>query len=254
MNDLQNHAQMQVPLEPVLPMSEIQGIAAPGFLKPRQTLIGFAAGATPEAALALKKFLRGFARDVSTAAETLADRRRHRSAGSSQAAAMPALKPLVGIGFTFTGLRKLTPGAAGLPGDAFRQGLAARSAYLGDPTGPDDEGNPVKWKVGAPAQGLDALIVVAGDTRERVDASALAISKRLTAAGFQITYSENGDVREDLPGHEHFGFNDGISQPGIRGRASDDPHDFLTTRHIAEGEQPNHSLFGYPGQDLVWRV
>lgn len=28
--------------------------------------------------------------------------------------------------------------------------------------------------------------------------------------------------------------------------------DFVTPRHIAIIEYPAHSLFGYPGQDLVW--
>ncbi len=157
------------------------------------------------------------------------------------------------MGFTFHGLQKLTPGAVSLPSDAFRQGLAARSAFLGDPLDPKDEGNPANWKVGQPGHDLDALVVVAGDTREMVDERALAVTILIESAGFQITYSEKGDVRDDLPGHEHFGFDDGISQPGIRGRASHhQPHDFVTPRHIANSENPTHFLFGYPGQDLVW--
>jgi len=139
-----------------------------------------------------------------------------------------------------------------LPSDAFRQGLAARSVFLGDPPDPTDEGNPVNWKVGAPGHELDALVMVAGDSREAVDENALAMSKLIEDAGLLISYHEKGDVRDDLPGHEHFGFDDGISQPGIRGRASDHPDDFVTLRHIAHREQTNHSLFGYPGQDLVW--
>ena len=139
-----------------------------------------------------------------------------------------------------------------LPSKAFRQGLAARSAFLGDPTVPDDEGNPANWKVGAPGHDLDALVVIAGDTRDTVDERADAVTKLIEKAGCRITYKEKSDVREDLPGHEHFGFDDGISQPGIRGRASESPDDFVTPRHITSSEQATHSLFGYPGQDLVW--
>ena len=94
--------------------------------------------------------------------------------------------------------------------------------------------------------------MIAGDTRATVDAGARNLAARLKKARLQIEYSEAGDVRDDLPGHEHFGFNDGISQPGIRGRASDAKDDFITGRHIAAKQQPEHSLFGYPGQDLVW--
>jgi deferrochelatase/peroxidase EfeB len=59
-------------------------------------------------------------------------------------------------------------------------------------------------------------------------------------------------VRDDLPGHEHFGFDDRVSQPGIRGRASEAAGDFVIPRHIASSENPTYALFGYPGQDLVW--
>lgn len=140
-------------------MSDIQGIAAPGFLKPHQTLLGVTF--EPTAAAGFKQFLHAFADEVSAAAETLEDRRRHRRGTDGG-------KTLVGIGFTFQGLSKLTPGAVNLPGDAFRQGLAARSALLGDPTDSKDEGNPVNWKLGATGHDLDSLLVVAGDARAAV--------------------------------------------------------------------------------------
>lgn len=62
-----------------------------------------------------------------------------------------------------------------------------------------------------------------------------------------------GAVRPDLQGHEHFGFDDGVSQPGIRGRASADASDFITDRFIDQNSAPfEASLYGYPGQSLVW--
>jgi Dyp-type peroxidase family len=238
--------------EPVLPMSDIQGIAVPGFLKPHQTLLGIQIPGEPEAITAFKGLLRDFVGEIATAAQTLDDRRQHRAAGRAQQRRSMVAPPLVAIAFGFTGLRKLTPGTMDLPGEAFRQGLAARSAYLGDPPDPTDEGNPAKWVVGSPGEELDALVVVAGDDRDSVDKRALAVSDLLRGAGMKVAYEEKGDIRDDDPGHEHFGFDDGISQPGIRGRASDGAGDFITERHIAESDEPNHSLFGYPGQDLVW--
>jgi Dyp-type peroxidase family len=50
-----------------------------------------------------------------------------------------------------------------------------------------------------------------------------------------------------LAGREHFGFLDGISQPGLRGRASDDPTDLLTPR-----QNPHDRSQGKPGQELIW--
>jgi Dyp-type peroxidase family len=58
---------------------------------------------------------------------------------------------------------------------------------------------------------------------------------------------EDPDPDQDLKGHEHFGFLDGVSQPGIRGRLSDAPDDFLTRR-----QNPDDPDQGKPGQDLLW--
>jgi deferrochelatase/peroxidase EfeB len=232
-------------------MNDIQGLAVPGFLKPHQTLIGMAAQNTRLALIGLKGFLREVAKEISAAEEALEDRRRHRKAklaGKSDASG----KPLVGIAFTYSGLQKLTPGAASLPSEAFRQGLAARSAFLGDPSDPKAEGHPVNWMVGGPGNEVDALIIVAGNARGRVDVVSSRLKKLIRKAELKIVYSENGDVRSDAVGHEHFGFDDGVSQPGIRGFASDKANDYVTPRHIDRSEQPAHALFGYPGQDLVW--
>ena len=61
-------------------------------------------------------------------------------------------------------------------------------------------------------------------------------------AGVSKVLSMDGRTRFDLPGqagHEHFGFKDGVSQPGIRGiNVPDDP--------IGNPDQ------GHPGQDLLW--
>jgi Dyp-type peroxidase family len=51
----------------------------------------------------------------------------------------------------------------------------------------------------------------------------------------------------DQHGHEHFGFLDGVSQPGIRGRISNNKHDVLTVR-----QNPNNRQQGKPGQELIW--
>ena len=42
--------------EPVLPLSDIQGIAVPGFFKPHQTLIGVIADNKPTSIPAFKQF------------------------------------------------------------------------------------------------------------------------------------------------------------------------------------------------------
>ncbi|MBJ8205851.1 hypothetical protein JDS91_32245, partial [Bacillus cereus] len=53
------------------------------------------------------------------------------------------------------------------------------------------------------------------------------------------------------PGHEHFDYKDGISQPGIRGLKSDKPEDFLTARLIDPNDERAQS-FSKPGEPLIW--
>jgi len=240
------------PVEPVLPMSEIQGIVVPGFFKPHQTLLGIVCGEKPERLEQFKRLLLELSKEISTASQTLNDRREFRASRMSKAKKPKINRTLIALALSYSGLKKLTLSADAIPSNAFRQGMAARSTFLGDPTDPKNEGSPLNWKVGGHASPVDALIVVAGDARSGVDHTAERLARRLTKAGLNIVYRENGDVRSDDPGHEHFGFDDGISQPGIRGRATDAPDDFITPRHIAAAQHPEHSLFGYPGQDLVW--
>lgn len=251
MMDDREHESFQAAHEPVLPMADIQGIIVPGFLKQHHTLIGICAPDRKGANAEFRRFILKFAEEVTTASEALKDRRNRRAAKLNRAERI-SIRPLVAIAFSYVGLLKVTMGASSLPSDAFRQGLSARSGYLGDPSNPESPGHPGKWKIGGPDHELDALIVVAGDTRDQVDARADDVLRMLDGASLKVAYHEKGDVRDDFPGREHFGFSDGISQPGIRGRASDDPSDFVTPRHIARDAEPGHSLFGYPGQDLVW--
>jgi deferrochelatase/peroxidase EfeB len=222
------------PVEPVLDMDDIQGIAMPGFLKPHQTLLYLTLPANSREVLDnFKAWLARVSGSVASAAETLADRRQNRAIRLARAGA--GEKPnvvLIAIGFSSIGLLKLTPGAAEVPDEAFQHGLVARSALLGDPIDPANPGHPSQWVVGAKGSELDALVVVAGDARPEVSAAAARLMTELRAAGVNVG-SEDGDVREDDPGHEHFGFDDGVSQPGPRGRASDRPDDYITDRHIA---------------------
>jgi Dyp-type peroxidase family len=234
---------LRAPSEPILAVKDIQGVAAPGFFKPHQTLIGLRYARTDKEAADFQRVAGSL--EIADCATTLADRRNHRENPDLVA------RPLVAIAFGYRGLYDLTPGATRISSEAFKIGLPGRSALLGDPQNKTSKGAPANWVVGAPGAELDALVVVAGDTRATVDEKADEIRRQFAAIGVD-TLLQQGDVRPDLPGHEHFGFDDGVSQPGVRGRVSDAPDDFLTPRHVAEDEFPAFALYGYPGQDLVW--
>jgi Dyp-type peroxidase family len=141
-----------------------------------------------------------------------------------------------------------------MPSVAFKNGIVQRSALLGDPTDPAVLGHPSTWSVGKPGEELDILVVVGGDDRRSVKERANNLERRFVDIGAKVQ-RQVGDVRDDVEGqkgHEHFGFDDGVSQPGIRGRASDNPRDFITERYVDRSQFPAAALFGYPGQDLVW--
>ncbi len=159
--------------------------------------------------------------------------------------------------------------------EAFKQGMAARAIdILGDPAWDEAEGNPRNWVFGAGKHEADAVIIVASDTaedlREEVERIENGIYSGRTLAdenqvdaqgehppisssinqrsGLHIVYKQPGaTLPPPLVGHEHFGFLDGVSQPGLRGTISKDPLDVLTAR-----QNPSNPNQGKPGQDLLY--
>ncbi len=66
--------------------------------------------------------------------------------------------------------------------------------------------------------------------------------------GASEVWCDKGCVIEGPTGAiEHFGYRDGVSQPGVRGRVSEDAADLLTPS--CDPNRPDH---GRPGQELVW--
>lgn len=95
------------------------------------------------------------------------------------------------------------------------------------------------WLRGFTSERIDGVFLVTGRTLSSVTALADELL-RVLAGSIKVVYSEMGHVRPGRErGHEHFGFLDNISQPGIRGLTV--PSDPL--------RRPNEGL---PGQDLIW--
>ena len=151
--------------------------------------------------------------------------------------------------FTKSGLDKLgAKNTAKLP-KAFRQGMAARAPMLGDV----GESAPAKWNDGMGAtvawDDVDMMVLVASDNPQQLDETAAGsrLKKYLdvfgaASSGLDVFDLIRGETRADdgqgQVGHEHFGFKDGVSQPGILGvTISDDP--------LGNPSQGN------PGQDLL---
>ena len=113
--------------------------------------------------------------------------------------------------------------------------MQARAATIGD----SGDSAPANWIPPLGSDQVHAILHVAADDQADLHA---AIARYVQNFGFNGTvhllFTQEGLVRQDEPGHEHFGFKDGISQPGIRGVDTPRP-----------GGDPNQ---GNPGQDLLW--
>lgn len=145
----------------------------------------------------------------------------------------------VNLGLSYKGLKALKLKESDLKKfpNAFRDGMANRSTANGD-SGPSA---PSKWisPFNRP-EAVHAVLIVAADSPQMLEEKVDAITGTSAfKAGVKLLLNQPGRARPDLPGHEHFGFKDGISQPGVRGvNTPDDP--------IGNPDQ------GHPGQDLLW--
>ncbi|WP_305788057.1 Dyp-type peroxidase [Symbioplanes lichenis] len=216
--------------EPILELADIQGSVFPGFAKDHVAVLSLRMGALGEARHALGVL----AGEVATAAEVWAfgrlfartrTRRGHEGAVSAT---------WVSAALSYPALIDLEPQAVVFADAAFR-GTSGR-------------------RDGLP----DLLLIVAADDPAALDRE----SARLTAAlapGFVLRSRQRGDALPgDRRGTEHFGFRDGVAQPGVRGRHPLPPHEPVTARlnpgDPDEGKpgqplvQPGEFVFGYPAE------
>jgi len=86
----------------------------------------------------------------------------------------------------------------------------------------------------------DGLTQLLGPHRPRLDPAFERGADHPETIAVKVVHSEIGKVRPGAQqGHEHFGFRDGISQPGVRGVTR-------PSKPIYQSED------GLPGQDLLW--
>ena len=113
-------------------------------------------------------------------------------------------------------------------------GPAARAVGLGD-VGPSD---PSTWLFGGSNQPvIHAMVTLAADLPADLAVRAASLDALNAAHGVAAVFTQDGDALPgDQAGHEHFGFKDGISQPGVVGF------------HAAG---PDGSRAGHPGTALV---
>ena len=94
--------------------------------------------------------------------------------------------------------------------EAFRAGMKARASEIGDV----DANDPSQWQTPIGSTDIHALILLASDEEADLDEAVVRHVDLLVDHGLRLVFKQDGRARADLPGHEHFGFKDGISQPG----------------------------------------
>ncbi|WP_127502453.1 Dyp-type peroxidase [Actinoplanes solisilvae] len=160
---------------------------------------------------------------------------------------------LLNVGLTANGLVVLHPETANR--------LAGYDAFWRGPLGPrlDDQGrvtttpallgdigrsDPASWVVGGLGPSVDALLTIAAGDDETLVQAVRREENAAAAAGLKVLHLERGKVHRDDKDrrYDHFGFVDGLSQPGVQGFADD------AGLPAASVVAPGEFILGCPGE------
>ncbi|GAC1401546.1 MAG: Dyp-type peroxidase [Ktedonobacteraceae bacterium] len=165
----------------------------------------------------------------------------------------------VNISLTFSGLTTLFNTHSQATSDItalfpnFAQGPAADGSAFnnGDKdfnnlNDPNNLSDPKNWKFGSDNR-IHAMLNIQSDdpnalTAKVQEQQALANKHRVK----QVFEQEGETLPQPLTGHEHFGFKDGISQPGVAGFDPPDPHDPKPDPQALLGH-----VLGSPGTEII---
>ncbi len=261
------------PAEPYVRLWNVQGNIWPGFNKDWQLFLFLEIESPSD----FKRWLQTLIPKITTAAEVLAFKRAFTSFKPGYRRPGKLRANWINIGFTSRALAKLRAVAdhKAFDDEAFAAGLADGQPQdwraitkLNDPSRRESEGYPANWRVGGPTNPADVILIVASDTRHDLFATAARLEESIyafrmhgerAASGARIVFKQEGARLPAERGREHFGFRDAVSQPGLRGLASNAPRDFLVARQDPRDTdnfgtpgqrllQPGEFLFGYPPQ------
>lgn len=241
--------------DPLLDTDQIQGNILAGFLKDNQMLI-FLNITNPKH---FRPWLKALVPFIATTDEVLQFNKLFKMIRSRRGVESRAvLATWLNIAFSFPGIKKLKPKNFNAFKDvAFRRGLAARSEDLSDPRSPSAEGFQGNWLIGGEDNEADLVMIVASDSLEEMGIAVRRIESWIyegvevggqkLPSGVEVIFKQKGaTLPAPLTGHEHFGFLDGVSQPGIRGIAKN------TGELITPKQNPADHTQGKPGQDRLW--
>jgi Dyp-type peroxidase family len=229
-----------------LNLDEIQGDVLVGMQKRYERFVFFAIADVA----GFKAAVRDLVLPEITTTRTVVER--EHELASRKAAGKTDVLPLVGtnVGFTQTGINKLLGAATPMGDSSFQAGAAARAASKTNVNPPD--GSPPTKPINDPVDAsgklttwlppflgdVDGVFLITGGTASAVDHQ-FAYLRTSLGATWTVAFTEVGNVRPGAEaGHEHFGWQDGISQPAVRHLSTPFPGQVVV--------EPGRFVFGYP--------
>lgn len=244
---------MLVDLNPIVEVDQIQGNILAGFKKDYCKLVF--ASIADDSLPSFRQWLKAVASKLSYSDSVLHFNAAF-SAGRRAASEDPPLTATwINLALTGSAVKRTLPAAKQTEFDSvFLNGPVDDAALVGEPP-VGKPGGPQEWLVGGDAFHPDVLLIIAGDDPQDVSASCDRFTDELIKLGAgpkSVTiHIEDGQIRIAERGHEHFGFKDCISQPGIRGVADTSSGMQLTKRWL-DMSDPLAATFSAPGQPLCW--
>lgn len=153
----------------------------------------------------------------------------------------------VNLSLTNNGIKKLSPAVVinSNKFQAFTQGAVQRAALIHD----EDLSAPGEWIIGKEEQNIHAILIIAADKPTDLQVEVDKMRELVLKHDLKIVFEQHGNtLPSNRAGHEHFGFKDGISQPGVIGFHEAEPghpdkrKDHPGTDMLAAGE----FIIGYP--------
>jgi Dyp-type peroxidase family len=232
--------------EPVLDGVDIQGNILPGFRRAEEMLVGFS-GTDP---IALRRALAIIAPHLTCLATAIDHRDARKAFFLGNAPDVPSTSLWLNYALGKGATDALGLSSLGDKDAAFVAGMVpSRTGDSSNASLPDGSRNPAappNWVVGGPVRKLDLLLIFAAD--ENIENAVRPIVDAVRDCGLIQIYSEVGRLLPE--DKEHFGFQDGISNPGVLGVVDvGGVRRFVTTRYGVPDR--NGVSFGKPGQPLL---
>ncbi|QQN76320.1 Dyp-type peroxidase [Streptomyces sp. XC 2026] len=223
--DIPEQSTSEQPQPPLRQSTEIQGDVIAGFKKDHVQLIFAKFKDRRRARTWLRRLSGRIATTKDVAAFNTSFSRARRYAAGEDPVDLAAVWR--GVAFTYQGLTELLDGAPltdipkGSTQEAFAQGPARRKEIVGD----IEDSDPARWLFGGEEQhAIHLVLTLAADRHADLQAALEEERAWMAAQHVAVVFEQEGNtLKEGLRGHEHFGFKDGISQPGVRDFDEEDP-------------------------------